>query len=168
MKSKLLTILKLIGDQSRLSILEGLKARECSVNELTVRTKLSQSLVSHHLRDLKDGGLVNSNREGKYVYYRLTSRGGKIVSGLGKYSWMLLKLLGDESRQKILFSLKKEACSVSKLVDFTGLSQSLVSHHLRDLREAGLVNGLRDGKWVNYALAQAGQKALGRLEVAGR
>lgn len=168
MKTKLISSLKLIGDQSRLSILDELKTRECSVNELTAMTKLSQSLVSHHLRDLKDGGLVESRREGKYVFYRLTNKGSKVVAGLGKYSWMFLKLVGDESRQKILFSLKKEACSVSKLIDFTGLSQSLISHHLRDLREAGLVRGLRDGKWINYALAQAGQKVLGRLEVAGR
>ena len=42
--------------------------------------------------------------------------------------------------------------SVGSLVDALGLSQTLVSHHLRLLRTAHILRGDRDGRQVNYAI----------------
>jgi DNA-binding transcriptional ArsR family regulator len=47
-------------------------------------TNLSQSLVSHHLRDLKDGGLVASEKDGRWVHYSLTHKGKRVMSALGQ------------------------------------------------------------------------------------
>jgi DNA-binding transcriptional ArsR family regulator len=64
------------------------------------------------------------------------------------------KLLGDESRLSILFALETEPCSVSQIMEKTGLSQPLVSFHLKVLREAGLVVTERKGTFVFNALGQ--------------
>jgi DNA-binding transcriptional ArsR family regulator len=41
---------------------------------------MSQSLISHHLKDLKDAGLVTDEKRGLRVYYWLTDKGRKITN----------------------------------------------------------------------------------------
>ncbi len=65
------------------------------------------------------------------------------------------RALGDETRLRILELLVDGECSVAELVDLTTLGQSLVSHHLRSLRDAGLVTTRRDGRWIFYDIADA-------------
>lgn len=60
------------ADPSRLSIIEALTKGEKSVGELCDCTGLSQPNVSNHLRCLSDCGLVNSERDGRFTYYRLS------------------------------------------------------------------------------------------------
>jgi len=43
---------------------------------------LSQSLISHHLKDLKDAGIVADEKRGLYVYYSLTEQGKSITNAL--------------------------------------------------------------------------------------
>ena len=52
-----------------------------------------------------------------------------------------------------------ELCACEIEARFT-LSQATVSHHLRILREAGVVSGERRGTWVHYALRGAALEAL--------
>jgi len=74
----------------------------------------------------------------------------------------LLHALADPARLAIVRQLRAsgEVCAC----DFTGccggLAQPTVSHHLKVLREAGLVRGERRGSWVWYSLDPAG---LGHL-----
>ena len=63
------------------------------------------------------------------------------------------RALGDETRLHLLELLTAGERTVGDLIDDTGLGQSLVSHHLRTLRHAGLVVTRRDGRWVFYTLA---------------
>jgi len=77
---KLSTLLKLISDNSRLQILYIIQKDEHCVCELMKETKLSQSLISHHLKDLKDYGLVSKRIQGKWSYYSLTPKGQKITN----------------------------------------------------------------------------------------
>ncbi len=65
------------------------------------------------------------------------------------------RALGDETRLRLLEILTTGERAVGDLMDVTGLGQSLVSHHLRALREAGLVVTRRDGRWIYYALNPA-------------
>lgn len=65
----------------------------------------------------------------------------------------LAKSLGDENRLKILQLVCREAQSVSALVESLGLSQPLVSHHLRELKRALLVTVRRSGPFVYYRAA---------------
>ena len=64
------------------------------------------------------------------------------------------RALGDETRIYLLELLTTGERTVADLMETTGLGQSLVSHHLRALREAGLVTTRRDGRWVNYSIAK--------------
>jgi DNA-binding transcriptional ArsR family regulator len=45
---------------------------------------LSQSLISHHLKDLKETGIVVDEKKGLRVYYSLTKKGKRIISSLFK------------------------------------------------------------------------------------
>jgi ArsR family transcriptional regulator len=73
------------------------------------------------------------------------------------------RALGDETRLRLLELLTTSEKSVAELMELTELGQSLVSHHLRTLREAGLVVDRREGRWVYYSIA--GQ-ALNRVRLA--
>lgn len=65
----------------------------------------------------------------------------------------LLKALADASRLAIVRQLLDGPKHVGEINAMLGLEQTLLSHHLRVLREAGLVNSRRDGKAVLYSLA---------------
>jgi DNA-binding transcriptional ArsR family regulator len=64
----------------------------------------------------------------------------------------LLKVLGEPNRLGILFAIGKEERSVTEIIRITGLSQTLVSFHLRALREAGIVKTRRQGPFIYYSL----------------
>ena len=63
-----------------------------------------------------------------------------------------IKILGDTSRLSIIRSIGNRALSVTDIINDTGLSQTLVSFHLRNLREAGIVTTRRDGPFIYYSL----------------
>ncbi len=60
------------SDTSRLSILEALRTKPLNVGEIVQATGLSQSNISNHLGCLRDCGLVTSEQQGRFTYYRLT------------------------------------------------------------------------------------------------
>lgn len=70
-------LLKIVGEPSRLKILCMLRQNEHCVCELIDHIKLSQSLISHHLQDLKESGIVVDEKRGSFVYYALTLKGRK-------------------------------------------------------------------------------------------
>lgn len=72
-----------------------------------------------------------------------------------------LRALGDPTRLRIAHALHvgDELC-VCDLAWIVGSSQGLVSHHLRQLRSAGLVASRRDGKLVMYRLNATGHRLL--------
>lgn len=65
----------------------------------------------------------------------------------------VFQALGDENRLRIMEVLRDGEHCVCDLQSSLDLGQSLLSHHLRVLREAGLVHSRRDGRWVHYTLA---------------
>jgi DNA-binding transcriptional ArsR family regulator len=68
------------GDPSRLRIAVALQlGEELCVCDLAWITELSQNLVSHHVRTLRNAGLATSRRQGKLVMYRLTQAGQRLL-----------------------------------------------------------------------------------------
>jgi len=65
----------------------------------------------------------------------------------------LLRLLGDDTRLRLLRLLSKEALNVSELTAVLGVAQSGVSRHLGLLRDAGLVVEKRAGTFTWHSLA---------------
>ncbi|MBM4185552.1 MAG: winged helix-turn-helix transcriptional regulator [Gemmatimonadetes bacterium] len=67
----------------------------------------------------------------------------------------LFQVLGSPTRLAILSRLEKRSFSVNELVAWLGISQPLVSQHLRVLRQERLVNMTRHGKESLYGLSDA-------------
>ncbi|NGY61218.1 winged helix-turn-helix transcriptional regulator [Lentzea sp. NEAU-D13] len=70
---ELSTMFKALGDPVRLRLLSMIASRpdgEVCVCELTPAFDLSQPTISHHLKLLRQAGLVDSERRGTWVYYR--------------------------------------------------------------------------------------------------
>jgi ArsR family transcriptional regulator, lead/cadmium/zinc/bismuth-responsive transcriptional repressor len=72
-----------LSDPTRLTLAaalrEGGELCVCDLSWIAVR---SQNLVSHHLRALRDRGLVRSRRDGKLVMYSLTPAGGSLLGAV--------------------------------------------------------------------------------------
>lgn len=80
---------KCLADENRLRILFCVSRGEKSVSRIVEELKLSQPLVSHHLKELKRSLLVSVERRGPFVYYELSDE--RILSILEK-----LNELGDD------------------------------------------------------------------------
>ncbi|MBM3724257.1 MAG: winged helix-turn-helix transcriptional regulator [Acidobacteria bacterium] len=62
---------RLLGDPSRLRVLNLLRAGEMSVNDITRALQAGQSNISRHLQALHAAGMVSRRRDGTTVYYRI-------------------------------------------------------------------------------------------------
>lgn len=83
----------------------------------------------------------------------------------------LLRAVADGKRLRILSLLICQETCVCEIVEQLGLSQSLVSHHLGVLKQAGLVQDRRDAQWIYYSinpdrLAELNVHYLALFEVA--
>lgn len=72
--------LKVLADQTRLGVLRLLLNGPRHVWEINEELEIDQSLLSHHLRTLRDAGLVVAERDGRAVLYRLAP-GVRVSSG---------------------------------------------------------------------------------------
>jgi len=66
------SLLKLLADETRLAVVRKLIDGPKHVGQINETLQLEQSLLSHHLRILRDAGLVVSQRDGKAVLYSLS------------------------------------------------------------------------------------------------
>lgn len=67
--SEMVRVFQALSDLTRAKVVYALTHGEQSVNELATRVGASPSAVSHHLRRLKDAGLVTFHRHGNQVFY---------------------------------------------------------------------------------------------------
>jgi len=81
--------LKIISERNRLKILCLLKKGEKCVCEIWHCLKLPQNLVSHHLKVLKDFGLISSRKEGVKIFYKINKK------AIQKYLKLLNRFLKD-------------------------------------------------------------------------
>ncbi len=63
-----------------------------------------------------------------------------------------IKVLGDANRLAIIHTIGRSSRSVTEIIEKTGMSQTLVSFHLRTMREKGMVTTRRDGPFIYYSL----------------
>ena len=62
------------------------------------------------------------------------------------------KALADESRLRALCALQQGELCVCQIIELLGLAPSTVSKHMSILRQAGLVRGRKEGRWMHYRL----------------
>ena len=60
------------------------------------------------------------------------------------------KALGEPTRLRILAHLQAGASCACEVQEAVDVPANLLSHHLKVLREAGLVTGTRRGRWIDY------------------
>ena len=73
---------KALADPTRVAIVNRLAAvEECCVCDLNAAFDLSQPTISHHLKVLRDVGLVESTRRGTWAYYRLVPEALEAIRG---------------------------------------------------------------------------------------
>ncbi|USK62421.1 ArsR/SmtB family transcription factor [Peribacillus asahii] len=65
------SILKLLGDKTRLTMVKMLDTNDYCVCEFVGIFKISQPAISQHVRKLKDAGLVQETRRGQWIIYSL-------------------------------------------------------------------------------------------------
>lgn len=77
-----------IRDAARLEIILLLgKSGAMNVNEIAGHFRISRPAVSHHLKVLKDADILQSEKRGQEVYYKLDA--DRIVSGLRQFADMI-------------------------------------------------------------------------------
>jgi len=86
--SRIERVFHALSDVKRLRILEILRSGECCVCDLAGSLDIRQSLLSFHLRTLRDAGLVSDRKEGRWVHYALNEEALKkardYVNGLAR------------------------------------------------------------------------------------
>lgn len=75
----------------------------------------------------------------------------KINPEITKQTVQMFKLLGDQTRFKILYLLETKEWHVNAIAEALEMEQSAVSHQLRKLKEAKLVKSRRVGKNMLYS-----------------
>jgi ArsR family transcriptional regulator len=70
------------------------------------------------------------------------------------------KALGDPVRWAIVSELRSSTCCARRLADAVSVSPTLLSHHLKVLREAGLIEGTRRGRWIDYSVDETALTGL--------
>ena len=90
-----LNITKALAEENRLRILLALDGRELCVCQLIELLELAPSTVSKHINVLRQARLVNGNKEGRWIYYRLAG-GGSPAPVHEALAWVKKSLLKDK------------------------------------------------------------------------
>ncbi|MCL2456223.1 MAG: metalloregulator ArsR/SmtB family transcription factor [Defluviitaleaceae bacterium] len=68
---------KLLSDPNRLMIVDMLSCGELCACVILEKFQITQPTLSHHMKSLCDGGLINGRKEGKWMYYSLNEETAK-------------------------------------------------------------------------------------------
>lgn len=72
----------------------------------------------------------------------------------------IFKALSDPARIRVLLLLRGRDLCVCEIMYVLGMEQSRISHQMRVLRQAGLVEDIREGRWINYRIAPEARPLL--------
>jgi len=114
--SSTLKSLRALSDPTRLRIIALLEKEELSVNELQEITRMGQSRISTHLGLLLDSGLVESRREGKRTFYKLSpmpnGTSGEFIQLAIRGAKELAEHGGDQVNLKRILNRRREQAQV--------------------------------------------------------
>lgn len=71
---KIYATISALGEKNRLTILHYLSRGEKSAGEIWQRLDLPQNLASHHLKILKENGLIKAKKDGQQIFYSLDKK----------------------------------------------------------------------------------------------
>jgi len=106
---------KALASPKRLEMLEVLAQSEKSVEALSAELDIDVKLASAHLKSLREARLVQSRRDGKYMYYRLS---GPEVGSL----WVNLREVAEENLVELQVAVSQMLADPKKLLKVDGKS----------------------------------------------
>lgn len=95
-----------------------------------------------------------------YVLHIIKIKAGDFMNTDTKRIAEIFKALGDENRVEILIMLSKGEKCACKLLEELKVSQPTLSHHMKILCDAKLVNARKEGRWMHYSLSQEGMNEI--------
>jgi len=104
--NRLQALFQTLGDANRLRIIRFVGDQRRSVSEIVGAVGLSQPLVSHHLRILREQSILNPTRDGPFIYYELSD--ARILEALGLFSEVLPNPKKLRPLRLKMFSCKEE------------------------------------------------------------
>jgi ArsR family transcriptional regulator len=166
---ELAPMFKALSDPVRLRLLSLIASTpEVCVCDLTDAFDVTGATISHHLRVLREAGLVDCERRGTWVYYWGKAEALNLLGGLLSASTFspvvghqasvisanpdVVRLLADPLRGRLVEILADGPACTAYLVAETGAKQPNVSGHLKQLREAGVVRAEPRGRYTFYRL----------------
>ncbi|MDZ4299269.1 MAG: metalloregulator ArsR/SmtB family transcription factor [Moraxellaceae bacterium] len=96
--NKACSLLKVLANEDRLLLLCQLTEGECNVGELESLVGIRQPTLSQQLGILREEGMVNVRREGKYIYYSLANH--EVVEVMKTLSGLFCGKVREEINQK--------------------------------------------------------------------
>ncbi|HTH78409.1 MAG TPA: metalloregulator ArsR/SmtB family transcription factor [Ramlibacter sp.] len=106
---------KALASPKRLEMLEVLAQAEKTVEALSTELAIDVKLASAHLRTLREARLVQTRRDGKYIYYRIS---GPDVAGL----WVNLREVAEENLVELRMAVDQMIADPGKLSKVDGKS----------------------------------------------
>lgn len=97
--SDFVKVMKALADPNRIRVVAALRQGELCVCQIVELLDLAPSTVSKHMSILRESGLVESRKEGRWVYYRLPECCGEETVGLA-LNWVEGALANDRSMQE--------------------------------------------------------------------
>jgi DNA-binding transcriptional ArsR family regulator len=105
---------KSLADENRIRIIGVLKGRELCVCQLIELLCLAPSTVSKHLSILKNARLIDSRKQGRWMYYRLADEEGAPNHVIEALDWMVRSIaetdqfISDNSRMEEILRIDPE------------------------------------------------------------
>jgi DNA-binding transcriptional ArsR family regulator len=94
----LMAVTKALADESRVRILLALEPGELCVCQIVELLQLAPSTVSKHMSILKHARLLESGKEGRWMFYRLTDKDGPAAAK--EMSELICRLTADDARRR--------------------------------------------------------------------
>ncbi len=71
----------------------------------------------------------------------------------------ITKALADENRLRALYALQPKELCLCQIIELLGLAPSTVSKHMSILKQARLIEGRKEGRWIYYRLTDSEEPA---------
>ncbi len=109
----LVRISRSLGETGRVRILEALRGRELCVCQIIELLGLAPSTVSRHMSILKDAGLVQFRKEGRWIYFRLADESAPLLvrqalAWLGVHLSEESQIQADRGRLQVILDMDPE------------------------------------------------------------
>ena len=79
-------------------------------------------------------------------------KGGVLENNIYMDTAKLFKVLSDPVRLQIVDLISCREMCACEILEYLSITQSTLSHHMKVLKECGLVNSRKDATWMNYSL----------------